>query len=161
MHSDALGIEEEEQDEELMDEDTEDTEPRLIYISSVIAARGITLEDIRCVFIHPYCRKTLLHQSGCDVLGDEVVGAELLANMVGRAGRTSPGLVFYLFELDDFLEAVRTLKLTRASLRRREQEATGRGAQLSPNIAGSAHACRDEDGQCQVSLRGEAHPQDV
>ena len=59
LHSDALGNEEKEQSENEMDDGNDETAPRLIYISSVIAARGITLDDIRCVIIHPHCRKNL------------------------------------------------------------------------------------------------------
>ena len=61
LHSDALGLEEDEQNHDVKDLDTDNTEPTLVYISSVIAARGVTLEDIRCVFIHPHCSKTRLY----------------------------------------------------------------------------------------------------
>ena len=46
LHSDARGNEEKEQSDDEMDDGNDYTEPRLIYISSVIAARGITLENI-------------------------------------------------------------------------------------------------------------------
>ena len=62
LHSDALGLEEDEQKPEEADDRC-----TLVVLSSVIAARGVTLPDIRYVFIHPYCRRTLLHQSGCEV----------------------------------------------------------------------------------------------
>ena len=97
LHSDCLGLGEDEQKHEVQDVRRNRT---LVILSSVIAARGVTLPDIKYVFMQPHCRKTLLHQSGCDVLGNEVVDAELLANMAGRAGRTVPGLVFYLFEVE-------------------------------------------------------------
>ena len=76
-------------------------------LSSVIAARVVVLPDIRYVFIHLPTRETVLHQSGCEILGDELVDEELLANMAGRAGRTRDGTVFYLFELDDSAQALR------------------------------------------------------
>ena len=78
----------------------------LVALSSIIAVRGVTLPDIKYVLIHLESRKILRHQSGCDVLGDELVDAELLSNMGGRAGRMVEELVFYLFELDDSVEAL-------------------------------------------------------
>ena len=79
LHSDALGLEVDEQKPEEADDRC-----TLVVLSSVIAARGVTLPDIHYVFIHPYCRKTLLHQSGCEVLGEEMVDAELLSNIWPR-----------------------------------------------------------------------------
>ena len=70
------------------------------------------------MFIHPLCRTTLLHQSGLDILGEELIDAELVADMTGRAGRTESGLVFYLFEFDDSGEALPALEETRQQQRR-------------------------------------------
>ena len=74
---------------------------RLVALSSVVAARGVTLPDIHCVIIHPYTRQTRLHQSGLEALGHELLDDELRCNMEGRAGRAREGIVFYLFEHDD------------------------------------------------------------
>ena len=80
-----------------------------MYLSSLVVARGVTLPDIKYVFIHPYCRTTVLHQSGLDALAQECIDAELMANMTGRAGRTAAGWVLYLFEFDDSAEALQEL----------------------------------------------------
>ena len=81
-------------------------EGRQLYLSSLIAARGVTLPDIKYVFIHPYSRTTFLHQSGPETVGDERISAELNANMTGRVGRTARGKVVYLFEFNDAEEAL-------------------------------------------------------
>ena len=85
-------------------------EGRQLYLSSLIAARGVTLPDIKYVFIHPYNRTTFLHQSGLETLGNERITGELIANETGRAGRTAAGKVVYLFEFDDSEEALLKLE---------------------------------------------------
>ena len=122
LHSDCLGQGEDEQ-EHGVSKSRDD--PTLVILSSAIASRGMTLGDIKYVFIHPHCRKTLLHQSGCDVLRGDLVDAELLSNMGGRAGRIGPGLVFYLFEVDDSVEALAALEEKRESHDRRRSQHTG------------------------------------
>ena len=102
---------------------------RKLYLSSLIAARGVTLPNIRYVFIHPYNRTTFLHQSGLETLGDERISAELSANETGRAGRTAPGTVVYLFEFDDSDEALLELKE-----RRGEDLPIERGDRVRPDF---------------------------
>ena len=58
LHSDLLGEQEDEQDHSYLGNGT------LVALSSVIAARGVTLPDMKYVFIHPHCRVSILHQSG-------------------------------------------------------------------------------------------------
>jgi len=93
LHSDLLGEGENSQDNA---ESRNNWYGRRVYLSSLVVARGVTLPDIKYVFIHPYCRTTVLHQSGLDALGEQRIDAELMANMTGRGGRTASGLVFYL-----------------------------------------------------------------
>ena len=52
------------------------------------------------------------------MLGDELVDAELLSNMGGRAGRMKEGIVFYVFEVDESVEALTALKERRGSAQR-------------------------------------------
>ena len=91
-----------------------------------MAARGVTLPDIKYVFIHPYCRTTVLHQSGLDALGEQRIDAELMANMTGRGGRTASDLVFYFFEFDDSEEALLELEESRQQPRPRVARASRR-----------------------------------
>ena len=112
LHSHLLGEGETSQDHA---ETSSAGQGRQLYLSSLIAARGVTLPDIKYVFIHPYNRTTYLHQSGLETLGNERINAELNANMTGRAGRTAPGKVVYFFEFDDAEEALLKLKDKRAA----------------------------------------------
>jgi HrpA-like RNA helicase len=73
----------------------------VLVLASSIAARSITLPDMRYVFIHPHTRVPVLHESGITILMDERVDPELEANMAGRVGRTCDGVVTYLFNIDD------------------------------------------------------------
>ena len=73
------------------------------------------MPDIKYVSIHPYNRTTFLHQSGLETLGDERISSELNANETGRAGRTAPGKVVYLFEFDDSEDALLKLKEKRGA----------------------------------------------
>ena len=107
LHSHLLGEGEYSQDNA---ETYSSANARKLYLSSLIAARGVTLPNIRYVFIHPYARTTFLHQSGLETLGEERINAELNANQTGRAGRTANGVVIYLFEFDDSDEALLELK---------------------------------------------------
>ena len=66
LHSHLLGEGETSQDHA---ETSSAGEGRQLYLSSLIAARGVTLPDIKYVFIHPYNRTTYLHQSGLETLG--------------------------------------------------------------------------------------------
>ena len=70
-------------------------------LASSVAARSMTLPDMRYVFIHPHTRVPVMHESGITVLMDERVDPELEANMAGRVGRTCDGVVTYLFDIDD------------------------------------------------------------
>ena len=103
LHSHLLGEGETSQEHA---DPSSDGRSRQLYLSSAIAARGVTLPDIRYVFIHPYNRMAFLHQSGLETLGNERTSAELNANETGRAGRTAPGKVVYLFEFNDSEEAL-------------------------------------------------------
>ena len=107
LHSHLLGEGETSQDNA---ETSSSADGRQLYLSSLIAARGVTLPDIKYVFIHPYNRTTFLHQSGLETLGDERISAELNANETGRAGRTARGKVVYLFEFNDSEEALLKLE---------------------------------------------------
>ena len=144
LHSDCLGLGEDEQKHEVQDVRRNRT---LVILSSVIAARGVTLPNIKYVFIHPHCRKTLLHQSGCDVLGDELVEAELLSNMGGRAERTKEGIVFYLFEVDDSVEALAALKERRGSAQRQAHNASP--VDLRPRQESTQSVRPRPHGQCR------------
>ena len=88
LHSDILGKGEDSQDNA---ECRLNVRGRKVYLSSLVAARGVTLPDIKYVFISPYGRTTVLHQSGLDTLEEGRIDAELMANMVGRAGRMAAG----------------------------------------------------------------------
>ena len=90
LHSDLLGEEETSQDQF---EASSAHVGQQLYLSSLIAARGVTLPNIKYVFIHPFSRTTFLHQSGLETLGNEPISGELMANEAGRAGRTTPGKV--------------------------------------------------------------------
>ena len=107
LHSHLLGEGETGQDHA---ETSSASDSRKLYLSSLIAARGVTLPDITYVFIHPYQRTTFLHQSGLETLGEERISAELCANMAGRGGRTAPAWVVYLFEFNDAAEALMKIK---------------------------------------------------
>ena len=107
LHSHLLGEEETSQEHA---ECAAAGEGRQLFLSSLVAARGVTLPDIKYVFIHPHNRTTYLHQSGLDTLGDERISAELSANEAGRGGRTAAGHVVYLFEFDDSEEALLKLR---------------------------------------------------
>ena len=107
LHSHLLGEGETDQD---YAETSFAPNSRKLYLSSLIAARGVTLPDITYVFIHPYQRTTFLHQSGLETLGEERISAELCANMAGRGGRTAPAWVVYLFEFNDAAEALMKIK---------------------------------------------------
>ena len=61
--------------------------PRVV-LSSSVAARGVTLEDVKEVLILPLTRTSVLHQSGLPMHEDVPMDAELEKNMAGRAGRT-------------------------------------------------------------------------
>ena len=77
LHSDLLGEGESSQENA---EISSAAEGRQLYLSSLIAARGVTLPGIKYVFIHPETRTTFLHQSGLETLGNERITAELMAN---------------------------------------------------------------------------------
>ena len=79
LHSDILGYGEDGQ--ELADSE-EHEGARLVFLSSLVVARGVYLGDIKYVFIHPLCRTTLLHQSGVDIWGEELRLYQLLAQYV-------------------------------------------------------------------------------
>ena len=106
LHSDLLGDEEDSQENA---ESRDSPRGSKIYLSSLVAARGVTLEDLKFMLIHPLARRTLLHQSGLNILGEERLSKELMANMAGRGGRTAPGVVIYLFEFDDTAETLLAL----------------------------------------------------
>ena len=112
LHSHLLGEGETSQEHA---DPSSDGRSRQLYLSSAIAARGVTLPDIKYVFIHPYNRTTYLHQSGLETLGDVRISAELNANKTGRAGRTAPGQVVYLFEFNDSEEALLSLEEERGA----------------------------------------------
>ena len=92
LHSDPLGEGEDSKDNA---ESRNNRRGRRVYLSSLVAARGVTLPDIKYVFIHPYCRTTVLHQSGLDALGEQRIDAELMVNMTRRGGITTWVLVFF------------------------------------------------------------------
>ena len=112
LHSHLLGEGETSQEHA---DPSSDGRSRQLFLSSAIAARGVTLPDIKYVFIHPYNRTTYLHQSGLETLGDVRISAELNANKTGRAGRTAPGQVVYLFEFNDSEEALLSLEEERGA----------------------------------------------
>ena len=119
LHSDLLGEEETNQDHL---EASSAHAGQQLYLSSLIAARGVTLPNIKYVFIHPFGRTTFLHQSGLETLGNEPISGELMANEAGRAGRTIPGKVVYLFEFDDSEEALLKLQDDREARRHARQQ---------------------------------------
>jgi len=81
----------------------------VLVLASSIAARSITLPDMRYVFIHPHTRVPVLHESGITILMEERVDPELEANMAGRVGRTCDGVVTYLFDIDDSEEQMQKM----------------------------------------------------
>jgi hypothetical protein len=85
----------------------------VLVLASSIAARSITLPDMRYVFIHPHTRVPVMHGTGITVLMDERVDPELEANMAGRVGRTCDGVVTYLFDIDDSEIQLQTLTIDR------------------------------------------------
>ena len=130
LHSDLLGEGESSQDNL---EDSSADEGQQLYLSSLIAARGVTLPNIKYVFIHPCSRTTFLHQSGLETLGNERISGELMANEAGRAGRTAAGKVVYLFEFDDSEEAL--LKL--ADNRQARSHSRLQGVRMHPGASSS------------------------
>ncbi len=100
LHSDVIGNEDE---EEILVQDND--EQRVVYLSTVIGARAITL-DMRYAISHQASRAEALHSSGLSQLIDELLSKELEGTMCGRVARLCPGLAALLYGTDDTVLAL-------------------------------------------------------
>ena len=97
LHSDHIGCDEE---SELAALDDGGGLP-IVALSTLIAARSVTLESMKYVIIHPAVRASAMHASGISYLLDEPVSLELESNMAGRVARTCNGFATFLYDIDD------------------------------------------------------------
>ena len=103
-HSDTIGDDESEQDAK------EDFEGTIVFLSTEICARSVTFADLGYVFVHPLCKTSVLHSSGCSELVYEKISADLERNEEGRGGRTRNTCVTYLYNVDDSAHALRSVE---------------------------------------------------
>ena len=103
-HSDTIGDDESEQDTK------EDFEGIIVFLSTEICARSVTFANLGYVFVHPWCKTSVLHSSGCSELVYEKISADLERNEEGRGGRTRPTCVTYLYNVDDSDHALRSVE---------------------------------------------------
>jgi HrpA-like RNA helicase len=97
LHSDCIGNDDEEQLARLDD----GSGRPIVSLATTIAARTVTLENMKYAIIHPAVRVGAMHASGIWHLIEEPVGPELESNMAGRIARTSEGYVTYLYDVND------------------------------------------------------------